>query len=404
MFSIIRTLGHKFKLIILILVLLIVMVTALVIYREISKVVVLPLVEDEFMVDINKQDRSGILLIGADEKDNGLVFIDSLIIMELDKHAGLIKIFTFPTDIVFISNNKSGDRTFRNTLALDISATGKPNVTQLMNEIELVFGINLDGYIYMPKRTFINLLNNFKTFNIKSIKEIVDPDLSMNKVIRGESRLNPEDFFVYLASEANGYDNQSERKVEGMLIILGKINLPNILIHPGTYLHNIGSIRSNIPQADLYGLFFDSQTWWRRAKIISGYLKYNSAFINQKNLQGGLMPVFEPIDNSIQKVFVDQSVKIEQATLDVLNASELVGKASHVSRVLKNRGIRITLVGNSEETREESVLYVSEPELYPRTIGEIEMSLGGELKTIQEVYPDRSVGDLVLIIGKDAGR
>ncbi len=380
------------------------MVTALVIYREISKVVVLPLVEDEFMVDINKQDRSGILLIGADEKDNGLVFIDSLIIMELDKHAGLIKIFTFPTDIVFISNNKSGDRTFRNTLALDISATGKPNVTQLMNEIELVFGINLDGYIYMPKRTFINLLNNFKTFNIKSIKEIVDPDLSMNKVIRGESRLNPEDFFVYLASEANGYDNQSERKVEGMLIILGKINLPNILIHPGTYLHNIGSIRSNIPQADLYGLFFDSQTWWRRAKIISGYLKYNSAFINQKNLQGGLMPVFEPIDNSIQKVFVDQSVKIEQATLDVLNASELVGKASHVSRVLKNRGIRITLVGNSEETREESVLYVSEPELYPRTIGEIEMSLGGELKTIQEVYPDRSVGDLVLIIGKDAGR
>jgi hypothetical protein len=110
-------------------------------------------------------------------------------------------------------------------------------------------------------------------------------------------------------------------------------------------------------------------------------------------------PDIEVIDKDINNIFFDLEVFKEQARIEVLNASGIRGLATNRSRWVKNIGGRVIQVGNSFEPSDITKIYVKEIEKYPITITELTRFLGEDTQIITKEYPNRHVGDIVIILG-----
>lgn len=357
--------------------------------------------QDESVISWTGKDRITIALIGT-EKDGEIEYIDYLGIIEFEPEMKEIRhLVVNPGFTPFYSSN-SKYLTLRNSLiSKDYSSVGE-GVDLTISGLKSMLAIKIDGYILINKDEFINLLSGIGQVKIESPSYVEDIDFPDGFIIQeGVNYLNSIEYILYLAADVNGLDDKFMRQISGFHALRQKLILPRWVFNYNI-IHKdlIQSVRTNIDYISFLKMLIklrqDDQYQFQNA-----FLKQRQGYIVETGFGDIWRPVYEDIDKDVQKIFTNREAKVEQARIDVLNATNFGGLAKIRGRRLNNRGLRVVLYGNHSENIEMNKVYVDEPEKYYYTLHEIEKSLDGKIDIINESYEGRTVSDIVIILGNN---
>ncbi|MCA9386246.1 LytR C-terminal domain-containing protein, partial [Candidatus Dojkabacteria bacterium] len=344
--------------------------------------------------------RFSFVIYGLDEQENGYTFIDFAALVEISPLQNEVRIIDINTNFAPVYVSPDVNRTIRNTLVYFESRNESVEMSTLLFDMQQLTASSIDGYIMVSKEGFQEIFKDLGRVNLTAPSEVYDSDLD-GFMIERNSNIVVEDFLKFMAADENGYNDKMARQVSGIQELTKEFSTLRFLIGIQERFDNIeNSVYTNISKNDLFRVFYFMK-YRKNTTYRVGYIQSHPGYIVQTALGEVWRPVYETIDGDLVKVFINNDSKLEQATIDVLNSTRQAGLASSRARWLKNRGLRVVVVGNSQKELPITEIYVSEPEKFVYTLEEIKNTLYGEVEIIRQEYPDRSVGDIVVVLGED---
>jgi anionic cell wall polymer biosynthesis LytR-Cps2A-Psr (LCP) family protein len=344
--------------------------------------------------------ETNILLIGTDKMQTGEEFIDFLMLIQFDKKRNEMLALNINPKFSPYFLSETNHIIFRNAFVVDQSINDLKGVELLIDRVEFFAGMRVDGYVLLSKQGFDEIFNSWPNLLIHSPSMVEDPDLDF-MIQRGENMINFSDFIDFVSAEVNGENDRQSRQLSAFNSFLTESNLFYFVFNVNSTIQNINkNIRSNLTGED----FFEIAQFVRLNRNLTtkyGYIRSHPGYVLQTWYGEIWRPIYENIDQDIREVFTNQDAKIEQAKIDVLNGSGRSGLAASRSRWLENRGLRVVVTGNFPTQLETNTLFVEDIDEYKWTIFEIANTLRGNLEIVNERFPDRVVGDMVLILGEN---
>lgn len=105
----------------------------------------------------------------------------------------------------------------------------------------------------------------------------------------------------------------------------------------------------------------------------------------------------ELADRKFREILLREDVIIEQARIDLINATDTAGLARRTRRLLENYGYTVVRTDNARDDYESTTLYAPDVESYPETIRTLQLFFP-DLVLEQSEYPFRPTGELVLVL------
>jgi len=345
-----------------------------------------------------------ILFIGTDMVDAEHVFIDHLSIYSLDPRENKLSIFILNPDIK-VTQTTLGYTLHYRTL-LNNRSIDEDKITLLLSSIENLLAIKIDRYLMAEKNSFPTFSQFLNPLKVNVPKEINDEDtirFPAHEVLswdKGLQQVLPINFVEFAASDENGRDDQFQRQqllLESITYNL--MGFRSILYFPELIKSFEHNIFTDLGKWELFKLSA-KLTSLKNGDIKKGYLR-GAAYekVIDLGFYDAVTPDINLIDKDINNIFFDLKVFKEQARIEVLNGSGVRGLAFNRARWVRNIGARVIQVGNSYETVEKTSIYCQEPEKYQITIAELQRFLGDEVEVITKDYPNRHVGDIVVVLG-----
>lgn len=342
----------------------------------------------------NGRRRMNIAVFGVDDKGDGNIFVDRVVVVQLNPDAPQLGLFAVNTNFVTtFSDSQSG--TIKNSFVIGLRED-KP-LEFAVEGVENLLGINIERYMIFDNKDMDKLLSIVIAQNVQIEKDIVDEDFPTIK--KGSQKLSSDNLYDYLATEVDGEDVKMKRIVDFSKNIFQSYSGINDIIFSQSDIDGIfSSTQTNISKRELFNMFL----FVRRLRDDQLKIAYTR---DVGAIKGGLdgsswTPIKSSIDKDLQVIFQNPKVVAEQARVEVLNSTSTAGLASTIGRSLENQGCRIVRVGNTSEIFSENIVYTKSPDIYKETIKEIKASFGDDIKVIREEYPGRHVGDVVVVIGK----
>lgn len=337
-------------------------------------------------------DRLNIAVLGLDRKTTGHTFVDRVVVLHINPESKKLGIFA--TNTKFISNlNLNTSDSIKNSYIL--AEEGGKGLQYTINALEDLLGIKIDRYIVIDNQGVNNIFINTPLPEVEIPEDIVDPDFKV--IEKGDRKLSAEELYNYLASDVDGEDQSLERLVKlvrDMVKDLSKITtLITIQSRTEVLLSNLNT---NLDKKELVHLFLFLREL-RSDQIKIAYTRDDVLNIIGDNAEKW-SPIYENIDRDLSTIFDNPSVRLEQAKIEILNATNIPGLASTRSRLLENAGCRVVRVGNTSDFYDTNYIYVKDPEKYKETIKEINAVFSHDIEIIEDEYPYRHIGDLVIII------
>ena len=347
--------------------------------------------------------RINVLLIGLDRKTEEFAFVDSLTVLVLDPEKKTLGIFGVNTEFeVFVP-----------TLGKSTQLKKLYNLGQLeeeRNSLDLIIGgtqsllsINIDRYFSTDEDGFLEIMDSFGSIPVDVTSDIEETDIIKDNDIfalkEGSRNLKSEDFLSFLRSDSLGGELRLVHQNSGVEGIVDRLDNLDIILNLNSITDSlIANVRSDFQEAEfrrfawsLRGLSFDD--------IKTGYTRLSSG---SKKEEGGFLPIFERIDKDVSEIFFNIEVQREQARIEVLNGTATAGLGTSKGRWISNVGAKVINIGNSRDPFEITTVYVDDLERYRETISELENIFNGGLVVLEEKFPYRHTGDVVVVIGEDA--
>jgi anionic cell wall polymer biosynthesis LytR-Cps2A-Psr (LCP) family protein len=351
---------------------------------------------------VNKWDgkeRISILLIGGDVQSNGYIFVDHLCIFEVDPFSKEVRIFNISPYFINYSIPQEQLYSFKNSIAYYQSINEADVGLAIKNAVERLVGVRIDNYIYLEKNNIAEIFWFLDGMVVESPSFVDDSDLQVPfKINKGDQKLEAGNFIDFLSSDDDGWDSKTIRQMNFLKSALTHGGFVNLLINSEKYSKELASsLTTDLGFSSLVRLFFNLRR--NRYDVKIGYTKRFASNVIYTQEGEFWIPVYEDIDQEVQKIFTRNSVKLEQAKLQVVNSTSTAYLAQTKARWFSNRGIRISMVDNTSQNYEINTIFVSDLDKYENTVEEIRLTLRNRVDIILEDYPERRVGDIVLVIG-----
>lgn len=306
-------------------------------------------------------------LVFSYEEDTFLITSLHLLTIDFDRNS--IKIFTINPLISYNTNSN-----IQNILGDTSLADGKSHT--LVNYIELITGIRLDGYIAIEEKGLIQLATNVGTNNIPS-------DLHMNVSER-----------TYSSVELRVYGQFLNELLQKQF---STISLLNLFIQDTDFAQIIYSNYSSDQLIQIGRGLWQYQNTIELTVMPDSLIQFKDGNIFYSDLN--------TIDKFVTSKFAEVDIIAEQSELEVYNATNTNGLASLTRRKLQNRGITVVRFGNFSDQATENQIYVMQGDIedYRSTINEISNILRGDFVIKdREDYTQNFSGNIILILGKDS--
>ncbi len=342
----------------------------------------------------NGNDRLNIAVIGLDKKDTGHTFVDRVLILHINPDPKKLGIFA--TNTKFISDlSISVSDSIKNSYIL--AGESDKGLSYTISSVEQLLGIKIDRYVVVDNQGAMNIFSNIPTPEVEIPETIEDSDFGY--IQSGNRELSSGDLYNYLASDTDGEDESLERLVKlARDIIKDMARVTTFFaLQPRTEVL-MSSIQTNLSKKELIHLFLFLREL-RSDQIKIAYTRDDVLNINGAGDEvEKWVPVYENIDRDLSAIFDNPGVRLEQAKIEILNATNVPGLASSRSRLLENAGCRVVRVGNTSNFYDANYIYVKNPDYYQETIKEVKAVFSHDIEVVEDEYPYRHIGDLVIII------
>ncbi|HEX9805085.1 MAG TPA: LCP family protein [Candidatus Dojkabacteria bacterium] len=339
------------------------------------------------------KERVNIALIGMDKKPTGHLFADRVVVLHINPEAPKLGIFSVNTNF---SVSYEGQKSPIKSSYIE-SVTWENPLDAVISSNESLLGISIHKYIIINNEELIKLVSEIPMPSIDISEDIVDQDFDI--IPKGERNLEPQMLYNYLATESDGEDLKMSR----LVIFLRDVfrsgdSLSNLIYYKDRAKTIKENIHTDMSTSELLKLFLFVRGL-RDDQIKVAYTRDEGA-IKGGEFKDEWTPIVQSIDKDLKTIFQNQDVILEQARVEVLNASGIAGFAGRTGRLLENTGCRVVRVGNAVDPSEKNYIYVENPKKFEETLNEVEAAFEGNVEVIKEEYPHRHVGDIVVVIGE----
>jgi anionic cell wall polymer biosynthesis LytR-Cps2A-Psr (LCP) family protein len=346
--------------------------------------------------------RINILIVGLDSKTEEFAFIDSLAVLVIDPIDKSLGIFAInPSYQVYF---KSIDRTVELRKAYNIGRLEEEPVSMdlILEGVESLVSVSIDRYITLDEEGFLDLMGNTSGVSVEVVQTISDEDIKVDgkvySLLKGRRNLDAEEFLGLMSADSLGADVKLRHQADGIESLISDFDSFDNLLSLNSFIDSaVTNIKSNISRSEFRRLI-----WVLRSvsfdSVKTGYTKSSSSVPQE---DGTLIPIIERIDKDVSEIFFNFEVQKEQARIEVLNGTEVSGLGTLIARWISNTGGKVINVSNSREKYTQTTIYVENLEQYGNTILEIKSVFKGKAVVLEESFPYRHTGDIVIVIGQD---
>ena len=341
-------------------------------------------------------EKINILFLGVDKKQNNNIFVDAAMVMIVTEESE-IRIINVSPDIL-ITDNKGNRATLRRSL---IESGGELSYT--INLAEEFIASPIDKYVMLEKDFFEEMGKYSRNIPVTIPKEVNDNDVvGLYKWDKGNNKLSHQELYGYMSADSNGLDDKLERQLEIYKRYTKSIDYIKVILGIKEFNENIQeNLTTNFSKSEIFRLF----TIMRRQNVSSMRSTYTSQNVLNELGRAGVYNVYAPnyllIDREITPLLAETSVRLEQSVVEIQNASGQAGLAGRKSRWLTNAGAEVAHISNAPYVEEISKLYTKDLAKYPNTINEIKNIFRDRIEIVEEEYPYRHIGNIVIVVGKD---
>ncbi len=280
----------------------------------------------------------------------------------------LLLIFVFS----FYQIRKSPLSPWNGRSRLSLALTAEPSVVASLEP-----GKNLI-ILQLPENLYFDLPHGFGQYPLGSVYELGELEGRGGELLR-EAMEN------YLGIPVEGWAKISNNH---------QCEMPNCLL-----LLLQGRGETNLNKLDLLRL------WWEMKKLRADKVKVinlqETNILTEKSLHDGsliLETEFFRLDELVKKYFPDSQIKKEGIRIGVLNATDHLGLANKISRLVRNTGGEMISVGNAETKESISKIQCLDKNIKESyTVRQWEKILGGEAE-IGEMGESRA--DVLILVGE----
>lgn len=360
-----------------------------------------PLYENENRNEIKSQKT--LLIMGIDRGiDADSEFVDFLALVSVDDSEGIFKVFNISPKFAPYIQERDEYISFKSLLVYLKTYYPLENpIDRYLEEVEKVMAINIDGYVYVTKNGMGDYANIIGSIKISSPSEVEDDDLPGFVINKGDNYLTGDRLVDFVSLDQNGDNDKLQRQLSAVQSLASNIDIFKLFFYQAKLSKLINSeVNSSLNMFDIAKLFYKIK--FQNYKFQVGYTNADNAIRVKNELDERWYTVFNTLDKDIQKIFINEKVKREQAKVDIFNATNTSGLARNRSRRLENQGLRIVLVGNTNQKYEKTTVYLNGQNDYSNTLEEIYNTLDSdEIEILNEKYDGRSVGDIVIVLGNN---
>lgn len=343
------------------------------------------------------RDKFKVLLVGVDKKEGNNTFVDGLALLVVHPDNDETSIININPDILVYDAQENKPVALRRALV-----QGDDDIEELIGLTEELLATKIDRY-FLVNEDFLKATERYtKSMGMSLAKEVNDPDIrSKMSWDKGQVRLSSCCIYEFLQADSNGRDDQLYRQLELYRGYTRSVDILKIMLDLKDVLEIIETkVDTNLSKLELLVLF--------------NYLKsvppasYNTVYTKSDYLnnigKAGVYEVFSvnyPLfDHEIDIILRDKNVQLEQAIVEVQNASGVGGLASKKSRWIANMGGEIAHVANAPYPEERTKIYIGNFEQYPNTIKQLRKIFPENADFIESEYQYRHIGKIVVVIGK----
>lgn len=350
--------------------------------------------------EVEKWDYKGklkILLVGVDKKEGNNFFVDGLALLVVHPQNNETSIININPDILVY--DVEGDK----PLALRRALVQSDNDLDVLVDVtEELLASKIDRY-FLVEEVFLRDIGEYtKSVDVSLSKEVDDSDLD-HKVRweKGRGSVSPCCVYEFLQSDSNGRDDQLHRQLELYRNYTKSIDVVKTVLGLKDFMEIIESrVDTNLSKTELAVLF----NYLRSVPPAS----YNVVYTKTSQLnnigRAGIYEVFSVnyalFDREIDIILRDKNVQLEQAVIEVQNASGVGGLATKKSRWIANMGAEITHIANAPHPEARTKIYIEDFKQYPNTINQLRKIFPENTDFIEDEYQYRHIGKIVVVIGE----
>jgi len=346
--------------------------------------------------DWDYSSKLKILMVGVDQKDGSNSFVDGLALLTVYPSSGEVSIVNINPDILVYDSKENKPITLRRALLVS------DNIDVLITLSEELLATRIDRY-FLIKEDFFRKTDKYTNDVVITLpKKVSDIDIDVKKKRdEGTIKLDSTDFFEFVQSDSNGRDDQLHRQLNLYRNYTKSVSVNKILFGIDDFLEIINTtVDTNLSKMEIMALF-------RYLKSIPPDT-YHTAYTKESYLnnlgKAGVYNVFSVnyslFDQGIGTILRDKNVQLEQAIVEVQNASGVGGLASKKSRWISNMGAEVAHIANAPYTEEGTKVYIKDPSRYPNTIKQLKKIFSENTESIESEYKYRHIGEIVIVIGR----
>lgn len=342
-----------------------------------------------------------VLVLGVDKNEEvDSEFVDFLSLMTIDDRSKEVKIFNINTKYAVYIQKSDQYIPLKSLLIFNKTFYPQENyLDKFIEEVEKVYSMRIDGYVIVTKKGLSGLSSIINPVNINAPTSLEDRDIPSFVIQKGRNSLKDNDLLNFVSADENGDNDKLQRQLSTIQSIFENFKIYKLVFDQQKIIDIVESeVETSLSGEDILNIFFKLEYGNYKFKV--GYTDSTSAIKIENELDERWYIVYNTLDKDIQKVYINEDVKMEQAKVDVFNATNVPGLARSISRSLINKGLRVVLVGNTDKKYLKTTIYLNTEKDYPNTLNEIYNTLDtSEIEIVNSKYEGRSVGDIVVIIG-----
>ncbi|MBP9758082.1 LCP family protein [Candidatus Dojkabacteria bacterium] len=344
-----------------------------------------------------------LVILGIDEDRNiNTEFVDFLSLITIDDRTKEIKILNINTKYTWYIQKSNQYIPFKSLLVFYKTFYPQENyIESFISAVEKLSSIRVDGYVVVTKNGLEELSPVISPVKVTAPSNLEDMDIPGYTIKKGENNLKETDILKFVSADDNGDNDKLQRQLSTIQSLITNFEIHKLFINQQSIIEIVEKeMKTNLTGEDLLNLFIKLKLGQYKFKV--GYTDSTTAIQIENELDERWYTVYNTLDKDIQKVYINEDVKMEQAKIDIFNATNLPGLARSRARGLSNKGLRVVLVGNTDKKFEKTTIYLNTEKDYSNTLNEIYNTLDSNAIEIKhEKYDGRSVGDIVVVLGNN---
>ncbi|MBN2015718.1 LCP family protein [Candidatus Dojkabacteria bacterium] len=348
------------------------------------------------------EGRLNILLVGLDRRESEYAFCDALIVIMIDPFDRSIGIFDINPDTLIYLQKYNKNIKLRNLYNFGILESEEIPVELLLEGVEDLISIKISRYVVVDEEGIMRIADTLGGVYVSNTSDLSDKDISDNgknfSLGKGNFRLGGQDLLNFLRADDDGVESKFLRQIAGTEGLFKRsVSYSAILRLPNFWSLLSQEIRTNLSKKEIMrlGIMFGQYK-----DLKTAFMSIEAAEIREGESGLTVLPIFDELDQDIQRVFIDNRVGKEQARVEIFNSTNIRGLGNFRTRWLKNIGIDVIRVGDASPTLAKTTIYTREGGEYPNTIEAIDKSFDEEIEVLEGELPNFvCTGDVIVVLG-----